>query len=134
MGQDTTARRFVVNTRRSVLFAVIATLALSACAGAVAPSVLFSSGPEASVGRDSAVVIIDNAFQNGTLTVSVGSTISWTNRGRKDHTVSTSGGTFGSNGPLAGGASYQHRFDAVGAFAYFCAIHSSMKGTITVTP
>jgi plastocyanin len=46
--------------------------------------------------------------------------------------VTADGGSFGS-GTLGGGSTFSHRFGSVGTFAYHCAIHSSMSGTVVVT-
>lgn len=130
---------------RPVALALVVSLALAACGGAAAtsgpatqappaPSADATSAPGADAGALS-VAIIDNAFQASDITVAVGTTVTWTNRGQRGHTVTSKDGTFGSNGTLQSGATYEHVFSTAGTFAYFCAIHSSiMKGTITVTP
>jgi plastocyanin len=70
--------------------------------------------------------------------VRVADTVVWTNFDSASHTV-TSGtpqvgtGVFGS-GPLGNGATFSHKFTSAGAFAYYCAFHSNMTATITVTP
>ncbi|MES2211056.1 MAG: plastocyanin/azurin family copper-binding protein [Chloroflexota bacterium] len=119
---------------RSVSLGLVVVFALAACGGGTAPSVLVSQGPANPGAGASTVAIIDNAFQPADLTVKVGTTVTWTNKGQRGHTVSTSDGGFGSDGTLKSGATYSRAFDTAGTFAYFCAIHSSMKATITVTP
>jgi plastocyanin len=45
--------------------------------------------------------------------------------------VTADGGGFGSS-TLATGASFSHAFSTAGTYAYHCAIHASMTGTIVV--
>jgi plastocyanin len=47
--------------------------------------------------------------------------------------ISADGG-FVSSGTLGKGGSYSSTFSTPGTFAYVCGIHSSMAGTIAVTP
>ncbi len=76
--------------------------------------------------------IIDFGFAPATLTVRVGSTVTWTNTGSAPHTVTADDGTFGSQ-TLTHGATFSHAFATPGTYAYHCAIHSSMTGTVVVT-
>ena len=71
------------------------------------------------------------------LTVTVGTTVTWTNQdGARHTTTSGQNGQFddaGWNSPtLSRGESFSHTFDQVGTFAYTCKIHPSMNGTVTV--
>ena len=72
------------------------------------------------------------------LTVTVGTSVTWTNQDAVQHT-STSGqdGQFdniGWNSPwLSQGQSFSHTFDEAGTFSYTCRIHPSMTGTAMVT-
>lgn len=73
------------------------------------------------------------AFGPENQTVSVGTTVRWTNDDSTDHTVTSDGG----GGPLDSanlppGGTYEHTFDTVGSFPYHCTIHPSMMGSITV--
>jgi plastocyanin len=79
----------------------------------------------------SETVAIENfAFNPADLTVSVGSTVTWTNGDAATHTVSFDAGP--DCGNVSGGASVSATFDEPGIYPYHCNIHSSMKGTITV--
>jgi plastocyanin len=69
------------------------------------------------------------------LTVSVGTTVVWTNRTGTSHTVTSNDGkTFdsGINKPISPGASFSFKFTIPGIYAYHCQFHSSMVGTIVV--
>ena len=65
--------------------------------------------------------------------VPVGGTITWTNMGAVQHTVTATDASFDS-GPIDSGASWPMEFFAAGKYAYLCAIHPTMKGLILVTP
>jgi plastocyanin len=82
--------------------------------------------------QDTAVAIVDFAFQPASLTVTAGSTVTWTNSGAVPHTVTSDSGAFDS-GVLQPGASFSHTFDTAGTFSYLCTIHPNMTGAITVT-
>jgi plastocyanin len=79
-------------------------------------------------------VTIDNfAFGPASVTVRVGSTVTWTNRDEEPHTVAATDGSFHSPG-MGTGATYSHTFATAGTFDYVCSIHPSMHGTVVVTP
>lgn len=86
-----------------------------------------------SVPSDSAAVsIVGFAFQPGSLEVAAGTTVTWTNDDPAPHTVTAADGSFDS-GTLASGATFSQVFDQAGTFAYACAIHPTMTGTIIVS-
>ncbi len=88
------------------------------------------SGGQATTGA-AAVQIVDFAFQPALMTVTAGSTVTWTNAGQARHTVAASDGAF--NSPdLRAGSTFQRAFDTPGTFAYFCDIHPEMQATIAV--
>jgi plastocyanin len=72
------------------------------------------------------------AFVPATLTVSTGTTVTWTNRDEEPHTVAASDGSFHSPG-MGTGATYTHTFGTAGTFDYVCSIHPMMHGTVVVT-
>ncbi len=83
---------------------------------------------------DNATVSINNfAFTPATVTVTAGSTISWTNnQSGVPHTVTADDGSFDS-GRLSTGQTFSMTFSAAGTIAYHCSIHPTMHGTIVVT-
>ena len=118
-------------------------LVLGACGGA-------SDDPASAPRPEKKVVTIEGiAFEPGELTVQVGETVEWLNKDEVDHTV-TSGdpGEQGVPGVDKGtppepdgyfdeplkraGAMTSFTFDERGTFDYFCRVHASMTGVITV--
>jgi plastocyanin len=79
------------------------------------------------------VVIQGFAFTPGTVDVHAGTTVEWTNADPTEHTVTAKDGSFTSE-PLPTGKGYRVTFDRTGTFAYTCAIHLTMSGTVRVTP
>jgi len=82
------------------------------------------------------------AFDPNTITIKVGTTVTWTNQDAMLHTVTsgTSTGTAGTpdgqfnSGFIAEGATWSHTFTAAGEFPYFCTPHPWMIGKVIVTP
>ncbi|WP_416277028.1 cupredoxin domain-containing protein [Nocardia sp. alder85J] len=78
-------------------------------------------------------VSIDNfAFAPASLTVRVGSTVTWTNHDEEPHTVVSADGTLHSPG-MGTGATYSYTFTKAGTVDYVCSIHPFMHGTVVVT-
>ncbi len=72
------------------------------------------------------------AFAPLSITVKVGTTVTWTNQDASPHTVTADDGSFDS-GSLAQGATFSQTFTKAGTFPYHCTFHSTMHGTVTVT-
>ncbi len=77
------------------------------------------------------VLIQDFGFSPGTQTVSLGTTIRWTQKDAASHTVTSDKGVFES-GSMSQGKVFTHTFSVAGTFEYHCSIHPSMKGMIVV--
>jgi plastocyanin len=90
-------------------------------------------------GGTAGVSIGDNFYNPSSITVSVGTEITWTNNGTHDHTVTEGlpgepegSGLFDSEG-LSPGQKFKFNFTQKGTFTYWCEIHgSSMTGTVIV--
>jgi plastocyanin len=130
-------------TRIGLLSVVVgAAFALAACSGAAATSApspvagpsaqASAAAPAASATSGNAVTIVDFGFNPGTITVKAGTTVTWTNTG-VTHTVTSNTGLFDS-GHLGSGGTFTFTFSKAGTYAYHCAIHSAMKGEVTVSP
>jgi plastocyanin len=77
-------------------------------------------------------VTIENiAFSPSSITVPVGTTVTWTNKDSFSHTVTSDTGLFDS-GEMSQGSTFSHTFNDKGTFSYHCTIHTTMHGTVTV--
>lgn len=81
---------------------------------------------------DFKVEIEDFAYAPETLTVKVGTTVTWTNKDNVGHTATSDTGVFDS-GMLQKGESFSFTFTQAGTYPYFCAPHPYMVATIVVT-
>ena len=77
------------------------------------------------------------AFSPTTLTIKVGTKVTWTNMTQTGHTVTSDDSKSfdsGISNPIAAsGGTYSFTFTKAGTFPYHCQIHPFMKATITVT-
>ena len=88
--------------------------------------------PPVTGGQTVSVSISNFAFVPATITVRAGTRVTWTNRQAGiEHTVTANDGSFDS-GNLSTGSSYSHVFTKAGTYAYHCAIHPFMTGTVIV--
>jgi len=81
---------------------------------------------------ESMEVKIDNfSFGPVTLTVPVGTTVTWTNRDDIPHTVVSTDGVFKSK-VLDTDEKFSFTFAKAGTYPYFCSIHPKMTGKVIV--
>jgi plastocyanin len=73
------------------------------------------------------------SFQPATLTIPKGAQVVWTNNSDAPHTVTSDTNAFGTTSNLDEHQTFMATFTTAGTFTYHCAIHTYMKGTITVT-
>jgi plastocyanin len=71
------------------------------------------------------------AFTPSSITVSVGTTIKWTNKDAVTHNVTSNTGVF-SSGDMGNGATFSFQFNTAGTYPYTCTIHPTMTGSVTV--
>ena len=114
------------------LLALVATVAIAAaCSSPAAPAA--TSAPAAAAG--SVNIDVQGFKFTPNTDVAPGTTVTWTNKDSVGHTV-TSGtrpnkdGKF--DGQLDANGTFSFTFTAAGTYQYFCTIHSTMNGTITV--
>jgi plastocyanin len=107
---------------------MVLTLVLAACsAKSTATPIPPSSGSTADV------AIANFSFSPDTLTVKVGTTVTWTNQDSVEHTVTSDTGLFDS-GALAQGKTFSYTFTAAGTYPYHCTPHhAKMAGSVVVT-
>jgi plastocyanin len=95
---------------------------------AVSPSVKASDEPSPA----SAAVKIDNfVFGPQTLTVPVGTTVTWTNSDDIPHTSVSTDGVFKSK-VLDTDEKFSYTFTKAGTYPYYCTIHPKMMGKVVV--
>jgi plastocyanin len=119
---------------RAFTWGLLAVAALAACSS-------YSTSPSSSTptgGGGTTVSIRDFAFSPSTISVKVGTTVTWTNNGPSSHTTTSDGGVWDS-GTLGAGGTFQHTFMNAGSFGYHCTIHPpslypGFTGTVTVAP
>jgi plastocyanin len=116
-------------TRKSVWVAGLAMpvmIAMLLLAGS--PSVTANDQPSAA----NAEVKIDNfSFGPETLTVAVGTTVTWTNRDDIPHTVVSTDGVFKSK-VRDTDEKFSFTFAKAGTYPYYCSLHPKMTGKIVV--
>jgi plastocyanin len=102
--------------------AMVAVLLLSAA----------SSDSSAKPQPATAEVKVDNfSFGPTTLTVAVGTTVTWTNRDDIPHTIVSTEKVFKSK-VLDTDEKFSFIFDKAGTYPYFCSIHPKMTGSVVV--
>jgi plastocyanin len=106
---------------------------LTQAAGATPASPTASlTSATASMAQTNAQVVIDNfTFTPDIITVTVGTTVTWSNQDDTPHTVTAADKRFASKG-LDTGDQFAYRFTAAGVYTYFCSIHPVMIGHIIV--
>jgi len=81
---------------------------------------------------DMEITIQGFAFAPATITIPVGTKVTWTNKDAATHTVTSDTGAFDSKN-MPNGATFSFTFNQAGSFAYHCDIHARMVATIVVT-
>ena len=76
------------------------------------------------------IMIMNREFMGGTLTVAVGTKVTWVNMDSETHTVTSDTGLF--NGMLNLNDSFSFTFTEAGTYKYHCENRPEMTGTITV--
>lgn len=107
--------------------------ALTAHPAAAGSSVVSTAPLRAPAATSQKVTIAGFRYSPASLTVRVGTTVTWTNTDSAPHNVTSSG-----SGPLHSptlnkGASYSYTFTKAGKYPYVCTFHDWMHGTVTVT-
>jgi amicyanin len=109
--------------------ALILTFGLNAAALAGAGAVLTTAAVAAPTGP---TVSIDNfTFSPPTITVGVGSTVTWVNQDDIPHTVVSTDKAFKSH-VMDTDEKFSFTFTRPGEYAYFCSLHPHMVGKVVV--
>ena len=79
------------------------------------------------------IISIDNfTFKPQTMTVNVGTTVSWINHDDIPHLVVIIGGTNSKSPALDTDQDFSYKFTTPGTYDYFCSLHPKMTGKIIV--
>jgi len=101
----------------------------------VATLLLSAASPRSSAKTPQPVtaeVKVDNfSFGPATLTVAVGTTVTWTNRDDIPHTIVSNDKVFKSK-VLDTDEKFSFTFSKAGTYPYFCSIHPKMTGSVVV--
>jgi len=115
-----------LTTRFTVVAAIVAGTLLSIPLGTIASSVVRAE-------TTAKEVTIDNfVFTPPTLTVPVGTTVTWVNHDDIPHSVVANQKEFRSRA-LDTDEKYSFTFATAGSFDYFCGLHPHMVGKVIVT-
>ena len=102
---------------------------------AVAVSLLLvalpAAGASAAEAQPNSVVMKNFDFSPMSLTIKVGSSVTWKNLDGEPHTVTSVDGLFRS-GALDQNDSFTFKFDKPGTYKYLCSIHPRMMAAIIV--
>jgi plastocyanin len=124
-------------TLRRLLAPVVPVVAVVAAGALVALAFSFgtadarpahAAGPAARAGT---VTVMDMMFMPGTVSTTLGGSVTWTNQDSLGHTI-TSDQRFWDSGTKVPGATYTRAFTSAGSFAYHCSIHPEMHGKVSV--
>ena len=80
------------------------------------------------------ISITAKGFNPETLTVKVGSTVTWSNADKNAETVTSDTANLFTSGPLNTGALYTYTFTQAGTFTYHSSDTTPLTGKIIVTP
>ena len=89
-----------------------------------------ASGETATVSKTANVSIVNFAFRPGTLNVSKGTKVVFSNTSNRSHTA-TRAGSF-DTGRIKPGRAVGVRFGQKGTYRYHCKVHPEMRGKIVV--
>ena len=116
-------------TRKKTHFASLGAVALLALILAGGARV---NAEDTKQSAQAAAVKIDNfSFGPQTLTVPVGTTVTWTNRDDIPHTVVSNDGVFKSK-VRDTDETFSYTFTKAGTYGYYCSVHPKMTGTVVV--
>jgi plastocyanin len=97
-----------------------------------------SEGARISIVEGASLPDMSKSFEPASITVSTGTTVTWTNDDTTLHTIISgtpegvdSGKVFDSS-YLKAGRTFEHKFDTAGTFDYYCTLHPFMMGTVVV--
>jgi plastocyanin len=140
---------FMINRRTLSLAApvlvLVALLAVAGCGSStngnaaaptatIAPAATATVAPTNTTGATGNEVNVANfQFSPATLTVKVGTTVTWKGVSGSHTVTSDAGAPMAFDQPISQGTTVMVTFTKAGTYNYHCSIHASMHGTIVVT-
>ena len=111
--------------------------AVSTPANTPSPAPTSASTPTPATGLAQVVQITNGGngsfgFSPATLTIKVGTTITWKNGSSAPHTVTSDDGKSFDSGNILVSKTFRFKFTTAGTFPYHCNIHPYMRATIIV--
>lgn len=98
----------------------------------IAITLLLAGSPLVKADQSATEVKIDNfSFGPQTVTVPIGSTVTWVNRDDIPHTSVSTEGVFKSK-VMDTDEKFSYTFTKAGTYSYYCTIHPKMTGTVVV--
>jgi plastocyanin len=119
------------------VLAFVCVAALAGCGGSdSSPTSPSSSTPSRNSGNTIFIGVgssatSTSAFGTNPLTISAGTTLTWTNEDSVAHTATANANQW-SSGNIAPGSSFSFTFTQPGNFPYHCTVHPNMVGTVIV--
>jgi plastocyanin len=130
-------KKLIISQRRVIsgTFILLVVLAVSgSCKKSMSDMTGTGPGKGGSGGPGLNEVFIQGmAFNPATITVSVGTTITWTNKDPNTHTVtSTTAPSAFDSGAISSNGTWSKTFTAPGTYNYACTIHPTMTARVIV--
>lgn len=114
--------------RKKVYFSTVAAIAVLLV---MLASVSTKAEDQKATGPVASVKIDNFSFGPQTLTVSVGTTVTWTNRDDIPHTVVSTDNVFKSK-VRDTDETFSYTFTKTGTYDYYCSVHPKMTGKVVV--
>ena len=94
-------------------------------------AMLLVSGPASTANATVTVHIKDSAYVPSVISVAPGTVVRFVNDDTQAHTVTAVNNSFDSTG-LNAGEAWAYRFSKPGTYAYYCVLHTNIRGKIVV--
>jgi plastocyanin len=120
-----------INMKRTMLVLSLAVLAVASLALSAPRHQAFLVSAQENQAATAAVKIDNFSFGPATLTVAVGTTVTWVNHDDIPHNVVSTDGLFKSK-VMDTDEKFSFTFTKAGTFPYFCGIHPKMTGKVVV--
>ena len=120
-----------MNSKKFFTAAIISLLLIISCSKSSSSN--DGINPPPGGGSDNTINIGAANFSPATLTVKIGTTVTWKNNDNVAHTATSDNGTTFNTGDIAAGASKTYTTNLAGTFPYHCTYHPGMTGSLVVT-